>query len=54
MRDLRNCRCCLATYEKPTNYWCELPQRDKKGHIKKPVGFCEFCDKNNKVWYKKD
>ena len=54
MKDLRNCRCCLATYEKPTDYWCEIPLKDKKGNIKEPVGFCEFCDRNNKEYYIED
>ena len=51
-KDLRNCRCCMATYEKPTDYWCELSLRDKQtGEIINPIGFCEFCDKNNFIWY---
>ncbi len=53
-KDLRNCRCCIATYEKPMNYWCELSQTDKDGKIIEPVGFCEFCDRNNKEWYIRD
>ena len=59
----RNCRCCHATYEKPTDYWCQSPtteplkgwrkwfKRFIKPKIVEPVGFCEFCDKNNKTWY---
>ena len=40
------CICCGATYEIPTNYWCELlmPNLETKG-------LCEFCDPNNKKWY---
>lgn len=42
----------MATYEKPTDYWCELSLRDKEtGEVMPPVGFCEFCDKNNTAWY---
>lgn len=52
-KDLRNCRCCLATYQKPTGYWCELPLSNKDGIIE-PIGFCEFCDRNNKKWYLKE
>jgi len=53
MKDLRNCRCCKATYEKPTDYWCVSPLT-KDGEIVEPIGFCEFCDKNNQEWYIKD
>ena len=49
--DYRNCRCCLSSYERPINFWCELPLMDDDGTIVKPVGFCEFCDKNNLIWY---
>lgn len=51
-KDLRNCRCCMATYEKPIGLWSEFPLINKE--TKKPlepIGFCEFCDKNNKTWY---
>ncbi len=68
MSDLRNCRCCHASYEKPAGYWNEYPQyEDEKGNrigimgsflkdrtkvkMIEPVGFCEFCDRNNKTWY---
>lgn len=53
-RNLRNCRACHATYEKPENYWCEIPLRNNDGTIVEPVGFCEFCDKNNEAWYMPD
>ena len=53
MKD-RNCRCCLAHYQKPTDYWCEVPMHNEDGSIVEPVGFCEFCDKYNKTWYIKD
>jgi len=48
----------MAHYQKPTNGWCEVPLIDKKKTKElgkttwlKPVGFCEFCDKNNETWY---
>ncbi len=41
----------MASYEKPTDYWCEISCRDEKGEVKEPVGFCEFCDRNNETWY---
>lgn len=50
-RETRNCRCCLASYTKPEDYWCKSPTVDDKGKIIKPVGFCEFCDRNNDIWY---
>lgn len=50
MKD-RNCRQCYAHYQKPTDYWCEIPMRDEQGNIVEPMGFCEFCDKNNETWY---
>ena len=52
LKDLRNCRCCMATYEKPTDFWCELPlANNETGEAITPVGFCEFCDRNNETWY---
>lgn len=50
-KDLRNCRCCHSHYQKPTGFWCELPLVDKEGNMVEPVGFCEFCDRNNTTWY---
>ena len=54
---LNNCRCCLGSFTK-NDFWCEWSQfienKDGKFIIKEPIGFCDFCDKNNKVWYIKD
>lgn len=42
----------MARYEKPTDSWSEIPLRNEEtGEIIPPVGFCEFCDKNNDVWF---
>lgn len=41
----------MATYEKPTDYWYVNSMRGLDNKVIEPVGFCEFCDKNNKVWY---
>ena len=42
----------MSTYEKGGDeFWCEMMLRDKKGKPIDPVGFCGFCDKNDKVWY---
>lgn len=55
---MQNCRCCLASYEKDPEKicgeWCELPIRDKEGKIVDPVGFCDFCDRDNERWYIND
>ena len=55
---MKNCRCCSASYKKDggdTNAeWCVLPVTEKidgKVYMVEPVGFCDMCDKNNKVWY---
>lgn len=48
----RNCRCCGAYYEKPMDQWSDqYSAYDDDGNKKDPVGFCEFCDRNNNVWY---
>jgi hypothetical protein len=41
----------MAAYEKPTNFWCEWSVTDKEGKVLEPIGFCEFCDKNNTKYY---
>lgn len=49
---MKNCRCCYSSYDK--DKWCEitlLEVVDGEFQPVKPVGFCEFCDRNNKDWY---
>lgn len=47
---MRNCRACHASYDKSTGYCCSLPSI-KDAELLEPIGFCEFCDRNNEAWY---
>lgn len=48
---MRECRCCGAGYKKGESLiqgdevWYETSSGLEK------IGFCAFCDKNNKYWY---
>ena len=45
-----NCRCCKKMYNKADGFWQDTSIYID-GELKEPVGFCEFCDRNNKEWY---
>lgn len=54
MRTYANCEHCGASYETTKGkdnleYWCELPKQNVE-----TKGLCCFCDKNNRMYNKKE
>jgi hypothetical protein len=43
---IRNCRNCHASYTKE-GFWCKISKANTE-----PVGFCDFCNRDSKLFYK--
>ena len=62
---MKNCRYCWASYKSSTNSKKNIVTKDDYNlawtndewyqppivEPKELIGFCQFCDRNNKVWY---